>query len=232
MNKLNIITSFYISKYNDSLDSSRSKELETCLLNNISSTFVEKIHLFVDDIDSLNRLNMLVNDTDKIVVIDIGKKPKYYDYLKYIIDNLPNKICMITNSDIYIHQCDVKLINELMTNKIVYSLTRYEHDMSPTLINNFGGSHDCYIFNSSFLDTSILQSQHVDFYQNIPGIETRIISSFLNEGFKVYNPCYQIQIVHLHKTNLRNHGSWVGLHSYHDVDGFKKSVWCIPPTRL
>ena len=37
---MNIISTFYISKYSSHLDDLRSKELEECLSNNISSPFI------------------------------------------------------------------------------------------------------------------------------------------------------------------------------------------------
>ncbi len=44
---INIISSFYVSKYSSNLDKFRSKELEACLVNNIAYSFVEKIHLLL-----------------------------------------------------------------------------------------------------------------------------------------------------------------------------------------
>ncbi len=113
----------------------------------------------------------------------------------------------------------------------MYCLTRYEHDMSHPLINNYCGSHDCYIFNSSFINKNIM-NEHTDFFQNYPGIETHIIKTFCDLGFKVLNPCRQIKIVHLHKTNLRNHGNWIGLHKYGDWNFHMKSCWWVPPINI
>ena len=228
---INIISTFYVSKYSSSLDILRSKELEACFVNNLACPIVEKIHLFVDDNDAVNKLNELANGSDKFVIIEVGKKPKYTDFFKYILDNLKNKICMITNADIFLHAYDIKLFENLNNNKIAYALTRYEYDMSYPLINDYRGSHDAYIFNSSFISEKIL-NDHTNFFQNFPGIETQVIKSMCDEGFKVYNPCKQIKIVHLHKTQLRKHGEWIGLHAYGDDDFFKKSCWCIPPTIL
>lgn len=228
---INIISTFYISKYSSNLDNLRSKEIETCLINNIASSFVEKIHLFVDDNDALTRLKELTNNSEKVVVICIGIKPKYNDFFKYILDNLNDKICMITNSDIYLLERDVRLIERLKNEKICYALTRYEYDMSHPLINNYAGSHDCYIFNSKFIDEKII-NKHTNFYQNFPGIETHIIKNFCDNGFKVYNPCKQIKIVHLHKTRLRKHGQWIGLHKSGDFNYHKKNCWWVPPITL
>ena len=116
-------------------------------------------------------------------------------------------------------------------NKIAYALTRYEHDMTHPLINDYHGSHDAYIFNSKFINETII-NEDTNFYQNFPGIESHIIKAFCDIGFNVYNPCIQIKIVHLHKTQLRNHGEWIGLHKYGDDEYHKKSCWWVPPVIL
>jgi hypothetical protein len=228
---IHIISTFYISNYSSHLDNLRSQELETSFINNLSNEYIEKIHLFIDDDTGLNRIKEISNHSDKVVVICVGKKPKYSDFFDYIINNIKDKICMITNADIYLNKLDLNLIDNLNYEKVVYALTRYEYDMSHPLINNYGGSHDCYIFHSKFLSMKII-NQHTDFFQNFPGIESHIIKSFHDDGFKIYNPCFQIQIVHLHKTELRNHGQWIGLHSSGDWVYFKKSCWWVPPVTL
>ena len=72
------------------------------------------------------------------------------------------------------------------------------------------------------------------FKQNLIGIESRIIKSFCDLSFKVFNPCNQIKIVHLHKTNLRNYtlNDWIGLHTYGDEYFLKNSCWYIHPSIL
>jgi len=225
---INIISTFYISKYKSELDYLRSKEIESCFVNNLSSVFIEKIHIFVDDDESLNKLNELSNNSEKVVIIEVGKKPKYSDFFNYILNNLQNKICMITNADIFLYECDNILIESINTNKIAYALTRYEYNMSCPLIDNYQGSHDCYIFNSKFIDEKFI-NEHTNFYQNLPGIETHIIKNFCDFNFKVYNPCRQIKIIHLHKTQLRNHGQWIGLHNCGDDNYHKKNCWYVPP---
>lgn len=227
---INIVTTFYVSDYKSSLDEERTLELVTCLLNNVKSHFIEKIHLFVENNESLDYLHS-VTKSEKIVVIKLGKKPIYTDFFQYILNHLKNKICMITNADIYLEECNDFLIKKLMNEKIVYALTRYEYDMTAPGIKSYGGSHDCYIFNSSFIDKKII-NDHTNHPQNSPGIETHIIKNFCDQGFKAYNPCYQIKIIHLHKTDLRRHTNWIGLHKCGDFDYFKKSCWCVPPIEM
>jgi hypothetical protein len=228
---MNLISTFYVSKYSSHLDNMRSKEIEKSLSNNIACPFIEKIHLFVDDNDALVRLNELSNHSDKIVIIEVGKKPKYSDFFNYIIKHVKDKICIITNADIFLHESNDKLIERLQEHKFAFALTRYEHDMSHPLIDDYGGSHDAYIFNSKFINESII-NDHTQFYQNFPGIETHIIKALCDVGFKVFNPCKQIKIVHLHQTQLRRHGEWIGLHQSGDYNYHQKNCWWVPPVIL
>ena len=54
---INIVSTFYVSKYNSHLDNERTNELTTALIKNLESEFIEKVHLFVDDEESLIKLN-------------------------------------------------------------------------------------------------------------------------------------------------------------------------------
>ena len=82
----------------------------------------------------------------------------------------------------------------------------------------------------ALIDTAI--NNDIDFIQNTAGIESRIISSLCKTGMKIYNPCVQIKIVHLHESTLRNHSGWIGLHNSGDHIHFLSSIWCIPPILL
>ncbi len=226
---INIVSTFYITKYSSPLDNLRTKEIEACLLKNLESPLIEKMHLFVDDNEALNRLNVLSNNSDKISIIEVGKKPLYSDMFKYILNHLKDKICMIINADIYLLECEEFLIEKIKKEKMCYALTRYEHDLSKPLINNYQGSHDAYIFNSTYIDENIINN-HANFYQNVPGIETHIIKNLCDSGFVVCNPCHQIKIVHLHQTQLHNYAAvWVGLHASGDDAYHMKSCWFVPP---
>jgi hypothetical protein len=210
--KIHIVTTFYISNTGSPLDAERNIELQTALLKNVESESVAKIHLFVDNEEAVQLLGVLTNNSDKICIISIGKQPMYYDFFNYILTHLPNHICMITNADIYLHTLNDDLINRLVTERYVYALTRYEEDMSHILIDHMFENYDCYIFNSAFLHESILD-KNLQYYQNSLGIETRVVTSLFNNGFKILNPCYQLKIVHLHKSNLRNYKDAVYLNS-------------------
>ena len=203
---INIITSFYISKIDNANNNDRNQELVDTLTNNIQSPFVEKIHLYIDDHESYKKLFSLFENevrTEKITVIDIGKKPLFSDFFRYANEKLHGKVCMITNSDIYIKECQNALLDMLVSQKnLLFALTRYEHDMTSPLIERYDGnlSHDSYIFNSPLEGDFYKDIEHV---QNIWGAEHRLLKVLSKAKIKIQNPCMQIKTVHLHKSDVR-----------------------------
>ena len=105
--KLEIITSFFLHK-----QKKRLNELVKCLSKNLNSQYVNMIHLFLDTEDCISYLKNKFKDLydKKIKIIRVGKQPKYSDLFLYC-NNLKQKNCFITNSDIWIHSIDnVKIL--------------------------------------------------------------------------------------------------------------------------
>ena len=193
---INLITSFYLSK-----NIERQKELDDTLINNNNSLYISKIHLFLDNEECSEYLNKLINDRSKIVIIKIGNQPLYSDLFQYA-NTLPNEICMISNSDIWLKEIKKDyLINTLQQkHNIVYSLTRHEHDNSCPLIDNYLGSHDVFMFKSPINSNIIKRINHP---QNVWGSENVLLYE-LQKFARIYNPCRSIIIVHEHKSGERN----------------------------
>lgn len=191
--QINLITSFYTSS-----EPERNAELRKALDQNINSRYVECLHLFVDDKESYNYLEKHYTGR-KIIVIAVGKQPLYSDLFEYA--NKLNKLCMITNSDIWLYTVEnIHLINN-MKNNDVFALTRHEYDLSKPFIDGYQGSHDAFIFRSP-IDKNIIK--HLKFPQNVWGSENVVLYELSKLKYKLYNPCIQIKIVHEHKTEERN----------------------------
>jgi hypothetical protein len=195
---IHLITSFYISRFESDLNGERNNELQLCLKHNLENPVIEKIHLYIDDNEALKYIISLNNP--KINIIGVGVKPLYSDLFGYGNSHLQNKICMVSNSDIYLHECDINILNRLNEQNTVFSLTRYEHDMSCPLIDKYEGSHDSFLFKSPINSTLLKNIQHV---QHVWGAENVVLYELNKINMKIYNPCYQVKIVHLHKSDLR-----------------------------
>jgi len=223
---INIVTSFFISKLSRHNIAERNAELVAALQKNVVSPHVDQVHLFVDDEPSMNKLKEVFADTlasGKIVVAAEGKQPLYADFFQYANDALKGKICMVTNSDIYIHSCESHLLEKLIDKPAMYALTRHEYDMSCPLINDYHGSHDSFIFQSPLA----ISVEELKFPQNVWGSEHKLLSNIYHQKITIFNPCLQIKIVHLHKSGIREENrKWIGWHTQEDLPGHH------PPTML
>ena len=202
---INLITSFFIPK-----EVERQNEILKCLKNNINSRYIKKIYLCIEKKEDLDFLKEKINPKGKIQLILFNKQPTYADYVK-IANQLQEEICMISNSDIWVRNCEQELINLLKNNNnICYSLTRYERDKNNNIkllmtgwndTNYSVGSFDSFIFKSPIqLDYSLINQ-----VQNRPGSEHVFKTELEYKGIKFYNPCYDIITVHEHLSNIRTY---------------------------
>lgn len=149
--------------------------------------------------------NNIINGNEvyenKIIKILHNKQATYSDFFKYAYDNLKYEIVMISNSDIYLHSCDINLINKYIIEKNnVFSLSRHERlDFKPC-IDSYNAGHDAFIFKSPLKEDIHLRSH---FTQNNWGSESLVLSLLGNNDYEVFNPCIQIKILHNHSTELR-----------------------------
>jgi hypothetical protein len=215
---INIITSFFQSRIQHPNIELRNREIAFSLHQNLTLGLVEKVHLFVDDDQSLDVLNSLfsgfIND-GRLVVIGGGarnRQPTYKDMFDYAIHNLDGKLCMVTNSDIFIEKTEERILQLLFDGIYdVYALTRHEVDGSRGLIDDYHGSHDSFIFVSS----NRLVSGEMAFNQNVWGSEAKLLSILYTQGMKIKNPCKQIKIVHVHSSGVRNPDRvWIAHHTH------------------
>ena len=216
---INIVTSFFVSKLNRPNIAERNAELVAALQKNVESPFVDQIHLFVDNEPSMNKLKEVFADalvSGKIVIASEGKQPLYADFFQYANDAVKGKICMVTNSDIYIHSCEPRLLENLRDKPMLYALTRHEYDMSCPLILDYHGSHDSFVFQSP-LAISVVG---LYFPQNVWGSEHKLLTTIYNQNIQILNPCQQIKIVHLHKSQIREANRiWISHHTKENKAG-------------
>lgn len=230
---INVVTSFFnktkCHKYNVNQLNARNDEYNTCLLNNLKNESIEKLHLFIEDEYSLNILNDILETNshfkNKVTTVLFNKQPLYSDFFEYSNEKLKDKIVMITNSDIYLESSDNDKLNNFVKNeKNIFCLTRHEYDDSKPLIDNFCNSHDSFIFHSP-LNVEIIEKSN--FYQNILGAENVINYLLGKNNYKLYNPCFQFKIKHLHNSGVRLYDTNRWLNNTNFMPGYKDKL--VPP---
>ena len=200
---MEIIQSFYYSSNNI-----RQNEIELCLFKNLNNQLINKIHLFITENDSNTFKISLFNkheNREKIVLLVLNHQPTYPELFSYAY-NLKDIICCICNSDIEIVFEDTNILPKLNNENIIYFLSRYEYDMSCPQITNFQGSHDAFVFHSDTLKLNIENKdmKFIHYIQNTSGIEALLTIYFIELlKYKIFNPCWQIKLIHHHKSNIR-----------------------------
>lgn len=235
---MELLTSFYYPK-----NKKREEELILTLKKNMSKEFIHKIHLYIteDDHKEFIKSDFINNSNyNKITFIIKNYQPKYPE-LFYVASKFINKVICICNSDIEFNIPNIEILNKLKDN-ICFFLTRHEYDMSCPLINNFGGSHDAFIFKSNDLKNKIQNKDlsFFDYIQNTPGIESLLTIFFIeNLKYEILNPCLEIILLHHHKSQYR---TWNGKKSVGYTSKkiqthirYANSIWCkymIYPSKL
>jgi hypothetical protein len=119
----------------------------------------------------------------------------------------------------------------LLYTKTAYSISRKEGNGDTRQIDNYYGSHDAFVFYSNNISIHIINN--LQFPQNNWGSEGRVMGELIAQGIKVYNPCKQITIVHLHSSEVREENRpWIGNHTYGNTVEFINSASYCPPVIL
>ena len=199
---MEIIQSFYYSP-----NEQRQQEIEYTLTENLNKSFVNKIHLFIEDKDIEQFNGSQYASNTKINVVHHNSQPTYPELFHYGC-TLNNVICCICNSDIEfrINNDDLFLLNRLNDKRELYLLTRHEHDLTKPQIDTYRGSHDAIVFHSNTFNKAIenMNLSYINYIQNTSGIEALLTIFFIEHiTYKVTNPCYQIILVHNHRSQVR-----------------------------
>ncbi|XP_067951359.1 uncharacterized protein [Watersipora subatra] len=133
------------------------------------------------------------------------------DFFIYASKNLLGKPAITANADIALGEgWDLIDVNKMLTEKLFYSLTRYQSNLSCSsrvhmCLTNYQGSHDTHIFVlKEPLDEQKLQ--RLDYPTNMNQAENGMIYTMgYVFKFKVSNPCLTVKTYHHHCSPVRAH---------------------------
>ena len=234
---MELLTSFYYPK-----NQKRQEELITTLKKNLSKQFIHKIHLYIteNDYKKFKESDFINNNNyNKINILIRNYQPTYPELFK-LASTFDNKIICICNSDIEFDIPNIAillLLENVSVDNLCYFLTRHESDNHHPLIDNFGGSHDAFIFKSNILKDK--EISYIDYIQNTPGIEALLTIYFIETlNYKILNPCFEIKLIHHHKSSYRTYNPHKPIgHTFPRPLGgiYANTVWCkymVYPCRL
>jgi hypothetical protein len=185
----------------------REREFIRCFSENLSRSFVNKVHVFLENPADENFFREASgNYSTKCSFIRFGSQPTYKNLLEYA-DSLPDyTIFCIMNSDILLDETmDINLVTKHVCGMNGFGLTRHEYttpahevcNMDTCIyLHDYSGSHDMFMLQTPLLKTIDLNA--IDFNQDTGGAEAIFQRTLSQAGYKLKNPAYQIRGFHIH----------------------------------
>jgi hypothetical protein len=181
-------------------NAARREELEACLAENIACKQVDHIFLMIDDDASVDEGN------DKLTSIKMNDRPTYGDWVR-----LSNKYCgdgisVLANADIYLDASISKLDSLFGRDPQAFvALSRYDIvDGSRRLHSNPHWSQDVWAFCPGVAKNTA-RDNCLNFPLGVPRCDNKAAYVFGLYGHTIYNPCYDIQSIHLHDSEERTY---------------------------
>jgi hypothetical protein len=197
-----LITSYY--KPNNS---ERKKEIDKCLINNFNNKYISNIVLLNNKIYDIHFINDKYNKIKQEVINDNEDyKLLFSDAIDYINKNFKDRICILSNSDIYFDNSLCKINNKNINNRL-FALLRYDEDefnkknLFKLYDNPRRDAQDCWIFRSPLK----IDINKLNFSFGTLGCDNIFAKLIYDSGLFIINPCYDIITTHVHNTNFRTY---------------------------
>lgn len=188
----------------------RLMEYLNVLLKNVNDKHIEEIHILLDTERAFDFYKNTTNtfpNKEKLKFILHGHQPTYKEIMEYIKNTFKeNELICLMNSDIFFNsENDHLLIKKYLQKNHLFALTRHEitdeghtiHNLETCPFTEFGGSCDTYIFYTPLQEN--LDLSKMDFLQNNFGAEAVFMKFWVDAGYELWNPCYDIITLHLHR---------------------------------
>lgn len=194
-----------ISNYYVDISPARQKEIDTCLIHNITNPGVDMVTVLINqqDMEALQAMLYKVSDStfDKITLVIGEGRPTYNDFFKIASSKGDdNTIHILTNSDIYLDKETTGLFTGIGKG-MVWALSRWEFFHSGKLsLFNRRDSQDVWAWRGRMEEI-----EGADFRIGVPGCDNRISRLFIDAGFTVINPSMTVKCIHLHQSQKRNY---------------------------
>lgn len=196
MTTINLFTSYWKS---DNIK--RQSEINFCLQKNVHNSLINKIYLYVDDIDYNPCFTCLLSN-NKIQVIDRGYRPTYKDFITTINNEREFKESynIISNSDIFFDE-SLKLLDYFKWENTCIVLNRWDikkNGLSEFL--NTTGSQDVWIFKGHIKNEL---AECSDYYLGKVGCDNAFLYNLFKIKYYCGCPSFNIKAYHYHLTEYR-----------------------------
>ena len=196
-----LLTQYFVHK-----TSKRAREIRQCLKNNLQNPYLDRIVLLNEE--DLKYEWSSMRGADKVEQVLLGHRLTYADLLRYTLEHVPaNTIVVFSNADIYCNETLQHLYSVSMKDNL-FALLRYDERAGPDDLVLFGprpDSQDAWILDADSVRARTWNLASFEYKLGTAGCDNRFTGDMFGMRFLVSNPCYTIQTVHLHKTEIRDY---------------------------
>jgi len=169
----------------------RAEELEVCLKHNLAQPFFKNVVLLCEKGARPSITH------EKLITVDMPRRMLYGDFFQYANQFYPEKICVVSNTDVMYNDTLTKFIylpKECWGNHL-FAITRTNED--GRLQNE--GSQDTWVFKAP-----IKQFDGWNLILGIVGCDSLLVQKAVESGLTASNPALSVQCSHLHRVAVRN----------------------------
>lgn len=186
-----MITGFYTDTNN-----ARTSELRECLAKNLDNPIISEMHIFLEDCTAENAIkNSTLLLSNKITMIEIGRRILFKDIFSYANNFLKGKIVILSNADVYFDNT-LNMLSQYNFNNLLICLTRTELSGR---IETSGYSQDAWIF------VPPIKEFKCDWQMGKLACDSHLSYRANEAGIKLINPCKSIKVWHRHGSMIRHY---------------------------
>ena len=199
-----LLTQYFVHK-----TSKRAREIRQCLKNNLQCEYLDRIVLLNEE--DLKYEWSSMRGAEKVEQVLLGHRLTYADLLRYTLEHVPaNTIVIFSNADIYCNET-LKILYSVSMKDSLYALLRYDERTGPEDLVLFGprpDSQDAWILDADSVRARTWDLKTFEYKLGTAGCDNRFTGDMFGMRFLVSNPCYTLQTVHIHKTEVRDYNKF------------------------
>lgn len=184
-----------LTQYFEHTNQKRTNEIRECIKKNYQNPFVNKIFLFSDK----GKCGLDWVDSDKVKRVNLGRRLKFIDCIRFSNKHLANQICAISNVDIWFDN-SLSLLTRKSLKRKMLAITRHETKKN--------GKKELWPAPDFCQDTWIFVSPIPEFGNYCLGklgCDNRFAYDAERAGLIIRNPARKIICTHLHLCGNRTY---------------------------
>lgn len=198
----------FFTTYFLSPDQQRQNEINFCVFKNLENKLFSRLFFFTETESERTELKKIFekNQSLNAEIISLNRVPTYFDWLRLAAERCVQADVIFSNADIFFNETVQFLSKYLLEGQKLICLSRHDRDEEGflTLHSKPHWSQDAWALRADNIH-KINFFEELKFSSGKPRCDNRLAYLFTVWGWKLFNPCNEIQAVHVHSSKVRNY---------------------------